>query len=156
MTPGIILFNQGLQNQTLNALGQVFLSAGNGEDNLGVASLSNNLVQLAQHISQSSVITAANAQGSVYEQVGDVVVASQDTGQEAVESLVTNDVVVVDVNQTSFIIDVKGHNRAFFDADDVALADCDCVIYHGDQSFGLAGTFVTNDEFHHNTFSSLS
>ena len=77
--------------------------------------------------------------------MGDIVVAGHQTGDEAINGIVTGNGVFIGVNQTGGAADFIGQAHIFFHNDDVAVAFLYSLIGHGDQSFGFAGTLVSYD-----------
>ena len=90
-------FPTNLNDELLHALRQLGVICGDGAGNSGVAG---NLSQLLKHLAYLVVISAGDLQSSVNEDIGAVVVGSEDTGNEAVEALNACNCVVINVDQT--------------------------------------------------------
>ena len=90
-----------------------------------------------------------DAQDAVDEQLGDIVVTGQDTSNETVQHVSTNNAVLVHVNQAGSVVDLGGELHALLNHNDVAGSGFGGFVNHVDHGFGLAGAFGSNDQFQH-------
>ena len=77
--------------------------------------------------------------------MGDIVVAGQQPGDEAVNGIVAGNGVFIGIDQTRLTADLIGQTDVLFYHDDVAFAFLDGAIGHFHHGLGLAGAFVSYD-----------
>ena len=90
-----------------------------------------------------------DAQDAVDEQLGDVVVTSQDASHEAVQHVSADNAVLIYVNQAGCVVDLGGELHALLDDNDIAGSGFGSLVDHVDHGFGLAGALGSNDQFQH-------
>ena len=92
-------------------------------------------------------VVAADLQCGVDEDIGDIMVGSDDTADEAVKRLTVTDRIFLCINQTNLMRDIELQFIALFETDNGTVGVVRRSVYHFDQSLGLAGTFEANNQF---------
>jgi hypothetical protein len=111
--------------------------------------------QLGQEAIEAVAVVLADLESGVDEQVGHVVVGSENTCDEAVQGLSISNSEFFGVDETCGVLDVELELVALFDADNGTLAGIKSVVYEFDEGLGLAGTFFADEKFNHECISIL-
>ena len=90
---------------------------------------------------------------AVDEDMGDVIIASVQTADKALQGGIAVDILAAGLHQTDLIVDVISQLGAPLDADDIAVLGLDGVVDHVDHLLGLAGALLTHDYSNHVTHS---
>ncbi|MBQ8334174.1 MAG: hypothetical protein IJX93_10435 [Clostridia bacterium] len=106
--------------------------------------------ELGEELVETFAVVLADLESGVDEQVGHVVVGSEDTCDEAVEGLSVSNSVFFGVDETCGVLDVELELVTLFDADNGTLAGVKSVVYEFDEGLGLAGTFFADEKFNLN------
>ncbi len=88
----------------------------------------------------------------IYIYLRDIVVTCVQAGNETEQSRIAVNCVILDVNQTSVMRDIKLELIALCDADNAALLFLDRSIYQINNRLGLAGAGSAHNEFYHCNF----
>ena len=86
---------------------------------------------------------------AVDEDMGDVIIASVQTADKALQGGIAVDIVAAGLHQTDLIVDVISQLGAPLDADDIAVLGLDGVVDHVDHLLGLAGALLAHDNSNH-------
>lgn len=134
----------GLNDILMDAGGQIVFVTGNGKGHGNIIGFQQ-LYQLLNKKTKSDEILAANLENAVYKNLGDVVVASEKAGKEAVKSVEARYMVIIDVDQAYLMGEVEFQRIAFFHTNNVALRGFHRFGSHLDQRFCFAGAFVAHN-----------
>lgn len=99
--------------------------------------------QSVEEVNKAFIVLAAHFEGSVDINVGDVVVAGEDTGNEAVKLVIGGDAVMLSVDEAGLVGDVIGQLHALFDANNVAVAFFRAGVDGVDKLFGFSCSLVS-------------
>ena len=92
-------------------------------------------------------VVTADLQCGINENIGDVMVGSNDTADKAVKCLSVGDGIFLCIDQADLMRDIKLQFITLFEADDRTVGVVRCAVCHFDQSLGLAGTLEANNQF---------
>ena len=128
-------FPELLDSKLCNAVGKISLVSGNSEYYVYIAA--GELVDLSEKSAESLVISSADLEDRIYEDVLDIVVACEETCNETKECLERIDAVLVGVNDSYGVTDIVSELVALINADNIAVGVLGSSIDHINEYLSL-------------------
>ncbi len=128
-------FPELLDSKLCNAVRKISLVSGNGEYYVYIAA--GELVDLGEKSAESLVISSADLEDRINEDVLDIVVACEETCNEAKECLEGIDAVLVGVNDSYGVTDIVSELVALINADNIAVGVLGSSIDHINEYLSL-------------------
>lgn len=128
-------FPELLDSKLCNTVGKISLVSGNGEYYVYIAA--GELVNLSEKSAESLVISSADLEDRINEDVLDIVVACEETCNEAKECLEGIYAVLVGVNDSYGVTDIVSELVALINADNIAVGVLGSSIDHINEYLSL-------------------
>ena len=125
-------------------IGKVLRLAGKGEDDLNILG-GPQAIQRVYHLGKGLKIASAHLKDGVDVNVGDIIVAGQQPGDEAINSVIARNGVFIGINQACSTADLIGQADILFDDDNLTLALLYSFVGHFHYGLGLTAALVSYD-----------
>jgi hypothetical protein len=104
---------------------------------------------LSQECIQCIIVSTADTQSGIYEQIGDIIVAGEHTANERIEVIISGYVVFINIHKSCGTGNHKSRYGTLLNADYTALGCFNCSVYCINESVGFAVTLRAYDDFYH-------
>ena len=131
-----------------NLLGKLLFVRRNGEYEVLLGDVAE-LLDLLKENRKLIVISAADAESCVDEDIGYIVVTCADTAEEAVKRLIAADLVKISLDKPCTIVDIVSQKPFLLNADDVAVGSFNSLVDLLDETFCLARSFASCNQRNH-------
>lgn len=128
-------FPELLDSKLCNAVGKISLVSGNSEYYVNI--VAGELVDLSEKSTESLVISSADLEDRINEDILDIVVTCEETCNETEECLKRIDAVLVGVNDSYGVTDIVSELVALINADNIAVGVLGSSIDHINEYLSL-------------------